>query len=519
MKILLAGPGTGKTTKVKTIIDNDFKDLKVQVISFTNATIDDLTKSFKKYKKVNCATLHSFALRLNHLPNVQILHDEEIKILEKISKKVNIDFDTLCKLFDCITFDKMISSCESFIRNNPAYAEDKIGRLDLLIVDEFQDFNPSEQSLIYSISNFATETIILGDDDQSIYSFKDADPEGIINLYNRKDIEKIPHDNICHRCPDSIVDACMNLIKHNKKRVDKVWGKSNRTGNLNIFQTKNQQDTNETILKRINQIRQTDTTGSILILSPVGFAAKPLIPMLLNNGYEPNDCLNKKIDIDELKPIWIMRSIFTDNQILNLIFYSYSINLFSKPKFIKGVKEHLDKNSKSAEFKEYLITNLNFNNDFKKYILSPPDLDELRDKYPEYSKIIEHLDPIDIKKSLNNIFQLMNPQVDFKKGGVNIMSIHKSKGLESEYVFIVGLVSGILPNENYGLDSIEAQRRLLFVGMSRTLKELNIVSNTYWKAEYIHKVDKKQFKYAHWIRGSVKKYAGQISSFINELKN
>ena len=97
------------------------------------------------------------------------------------------------------------------------------------------------------------------------------------------------------------------------------------------------------------------------------------------------------------------------------------------------------------------------------------------------------------------------------------MSIHKSKGLQAEYIFILGLVSGILPNETYGLDTIEAQRRLLFVGMSRALKELYIISNIYWKAEYVHKVDSKQFKYAHWIKGPVKKYTGQISSFINEI--
>jgi DNA helicase-2/ATP-dependent DNA helicase PcrA len=517
MKILLAGPGTGKTTKIKEIINRDFKDKTVQVISFTNATIDDLTASFKSFKNVDCSTLHSYALRLNHLDKAQILHEEEIEILENLSKKTNVKFDTLCRLFDCITFDNMIKSCNDFISNNPVYAEEKIGKLDLLIVDEFQDFNPDEQKLIQIISKYSVETYILGDDDQSIYSFKDADPEGIISLYNNNEIEKIPHENKCYRCPDVVVDACVKLISNNLKRISKVWKKSNRAGKLEIIQTKNQQETNDKVLKIIQDVRKIDIDGSILILSPVGFAAKPLVPMLIENGFEPNDCWNKKIDIEDLKIIWLLSAIYSHKPILNLIFYSYTEKLFSKQKFISGVKNHLDKNVQSNDFKNFIVSNLNLDEELKNYFTSQPDISVFKDKSDKYNKIINHIDPLNIPHSLETIFQLINPKIDFKKGGINLMSIHKSKGLQSEYVIILGLVSGILPNENYGLDSIEAQRRLLFVGMSRALNELYIVSNIYWKAEYVHKVDSKQFKFAHWIKGPVKKYVGQISSFINEI--
>lgn len=517
MKILLAGPGTGKTTKVKEIINKDYKNSVVQVISFTNATIDDLTASFKDYKNVDCSTLHSYALKLNHLDKAQILNEEEIEILEKLSEKIKVSFDALCDLFGCITFDNMIKSCNIFIKNNPVYASEKIGQLDLLIVDEFQDFNPDEQKLIHIISNYAKETIILGDDDQSIYSFKDADPDGIISLYNDKKIEKIPHENKCYRCPDVVVEACMKLIVNNLKRVPKIWQKSNKHGILEIIQTKNQSETNETVLDKIKDIRNRDKKGSILILSPVGFAAKPLIPHLLNNGFKTNDCWNRKVDIEDQKFIWLLRGIYSEKPNLNLIFYAQSEKQFSKPKFIAGLKTHIDKNVQSKEFKEFLISNINLDEDWKKFLNEPPELNIIKTKSEEFKRILDFIDPEDIAGSLNIIFQLINPKIDFKKGEINLMSIHKSKGLQAEYVFILGLVSGILPNETYGLDTIEAQRRLLFVGMSRALKELFIVSNIYWKAEYVHKVDSKQFKYAHWIKGDVKKYTGQISSFINEI--
>ena len=219
MKILLAGPGTGKTTKIKTLIAEDYaKAEKIKVISFTNATVNDLTESFGDNPNVFCSTLHKFALTLNHLPELHIIDNSiEKKILLALSDKIEIDFLTLCGQVKCITFDEMISSCVSFIKANPAYAEDKIGKLDLLLIDEFQDFNPDEQKLVMLASKLASETIILGDDDQSIYGFKDADPEGIITLFNDDQVEKIPHENICYRCPDTVVDYCIALLKNNKK--------------------------------------------------------------------------------------------------------------------------------------------------------------------------------------------------------------------------------------------------------------------------------------------------------------
>ncbi len=151
--------------------------------------------------------------------------------------------------------------------------------------------------------------------------------------------------------------------------------------------------------------------------------------------------------------------------------------------------------------KNFLISNLNLDEDFKKFLSVPPDLKTIKLKYEKYKRILNFIDPTDIEHSLDIIFQLIHPKIDFKKGGINLMSIHKSKGLEAEYVFILGLVSGILPNETYGLDSIEAQRKILFVGMSRALKELYIISNIYWRAEYVHKVDSKQFNMRIGLKG------------------
>jgi superfamily I DNA/RNA helicase len=117
MKLLLAGPGTGKTTKIKALIAKDYSAAeKIRVISFTNATVNDLTESFGDNPKVSCSTLHSFALKLNHLPEFHIIDNIlEDKTLLSLSNKVKIEFKSLCEQIRCITFDGMIASCVAFI--------------------------------------------------------------------------------------------------------------------------------------------------------------------------------------------------------------------------------------------------------------------------------------------------------------------------------------------------------------------------------------------------------------------
>jgi DNA helicase-2/ATP-dependent DNA helicase PcrA len=518
MKILLSGPGTGKTTKVKTIIKNDYPDATVQVISFTNATINDLSESFKAFTNIKCSTLHSYALKINHLPELHILNDLETKILNSLSQKIEIPFLTLCDLLKCITFDRMIESCLSFLKRNPKYAEDVIGNLDLLIVDEFQDFNPTEQKLIFEISKNSKETFILGDDDQSIYSFKDADPDGIITLYKSSEIEKIMHENLCFRCPDSIVNFCSRMIRKNKHRIDKPWIPTNRPGELNIQQTTTLHEADLKVLDLIRKIKEVDNNASILILSPVEFAIKNLRAMLYHNDIKYFDFWNRDLREEIQIKIWWLKAIFTNTKVLNLIFLAGFFKLFSNQKFKKMIIDHFRKDIMDNQV---ILDILKFNplSDYSIYFTDNVDINSFFDNNPNFKDLQPYLNPENIENSIENLTQIFNPKAEFKKGNINLMSIHKSKGLESEYVIILGLVDGILPNKKRGLDTIEAQRRLLFVGMTRTLKELNIISSLEWDASDIHKVDDSQFKFAYWRKKTAKvpKSVGKISSFIEEI--
>lgn len=517
--MLLAGPGTGKTCSTKRLVDEEYGDARrILLLSFTNATVHDLTESFADYPQVSCYTLHSYALKINHLTDYYILDSSvEAPCIAKLATDLDVDFRFLCRQFRCITFDAMISECLAFLKTNPVYAKDQIGALDLLIVDEYQDLNAVERELVEAIAVYAGETIILGDDDQSIYGFKDADPDGIIQLYQRDDVDKIDHANNCYRCPDSVVSCASNLIRHNRNRVDKPWNPTGRAGDCIHQQFRTQSETNTYIADEIDRLRREDLESgaepetSILVLSAMRFYVDDLVDQLVNRNSEVVDFWTQAIDPDDYRRIWWIRVIMSSRKVLNLIFLSKGLSQHFRKKFKAVLKTALDGGfDERAVLVELLPM---FEAELVKYIDTAIEPAELAAVVTDLAPLLQKVDPADLEKSLDALLKNANPAKRFKPGAVNVMSIHKSKGLQADVVFITGLVDGVLPNSDKGVDTIEAQRRLLFVGVTRAIRTLHLISTVEWDGAVVHKVDKSQFKFSPVSR----KWKATTSKFVNEM--
>jgi superfamily I DNA/RNA helicase len=518
--MLLAGPGTGKTTSIKHLIDDEFGSAqRILVLSFTNATVNDLSSSFADSQHVRCYTLHSFALKINHLTDYYILESSrEAPCLRKLAQDLDLDFGFLCRQLRCITFDAMISECLSFLRTNPVYGQDQIGILDLLVVDEYQDFNLVERELVDAIASYAGETIILGDDDQSIYGFKDADPDGIIQLYRRDDVHKIEHANNCYRCPDSVVNCAINLIRNNRNRVDKPWHATGRDGECTHRQCRTQSDSNEYIASEIERVKAQDhlngddnSTG-ILVLSPVRFYVDELVVILEDRGIEVVDFWKQAIDPEDYRRIWWIRAILSTRRLPNLIFLSRNLT----PHFRKKFRAALGKGLQEGSTLQAILADVQpmFDAALAAFLENRPELEELAEAVPEFAALIARVDSTDLETSLDRLLRDANPAKEFTSGAVNLMSIHKSKGLQADVVFVTGLVDGVLPNSDEGVDTIEAQRRLLFVGITRAIRSLHLVSTVEWDGAVVHKVDKSQFKYSPRSRN----YKATTSKFVIEME-
>lgn len=508
MKILLAGPGTGKTTNIKNIIQEKENLDSVLIISFTNATVEDLKKSLLPIgvKEENCMTLHKFAVKYNHDRSRHVLDQLEINELSQISKSTSIGFNDICNFFSATTFDQMIGRFVSYAKSNPEYLKDKLSKYSVLIVDEYQDFNKNEQELIDLLVEIMTESYILGDDDQCIYDFKDADNEKIISLYSDASHEKIDHEHKCYRCPDIVVDSATKLIKNNTKRVDKKWEKTGKVGNLIQKQFPSNTNTADYILDEIQKVLSSSADEKVLILSPVGFLIENLANRLDGSSIEYKNYFVSKIDPNLIKKSWVLRTLFGKYKYLNLALIGYSV-LSSRKKFYEMIKKHYDSGQDFTELFNVVASKLP--NECK---VAYQDIEiALQNPYfQELSSFYIKADGDNEDDKLENLFVLIDEDVEKQ---VNIMSIHKSKGLGADHVFMIGLIEGIIPNVAKGNDTIENQRRLFYVGMTRAKKNLHLISSINIEGKYVNTVNKNDFKFD--VRSKL--WKGKASRFIEEI--
>ena len=518
--MLLAAPGTGKTTGIKSMIDAEYTGAeRILVLSFTNATVKDLSESFKGYEYVECHTLHKYALSIGPAIDRYVLHGkEEEGPIKRLADAIDVDFEFICEKLGCITFDAMIAECAAFLSANPVYGRDKVGEVDLLIVDEYQDFNQAERELVEVITVLAKESIILGDDDQSIYGFKDADPNGIIDLYNRGDVAKMDHHHRCFRCPDEVVRRATNLIKRNRNRIEKPWWATGLPGGVAVNQCRTQRGRDKYIIDVINAARRkAEEQGakpvSILILSPMKLCIETLPESLAENGIEFADFWAPGISVEDIRCVWKLRAIYSVRRLLSLVLLMGELSSHYKKKFKAVMSAGFQSGFDEAELLGQVEPM--FKAVFDNRLSVPPEVAAISDVIAEAEHLIEYIDKEDVQGSLELILREMSPEMQFQQTAVNLMSIHKSKGLEADLVIIVGLVDGILPNGDKGSDTIESQRRLLYVGMSRAKKALHLLSTVEWEGRHVNRVGKEQFDF-----NPIKRvYMGRASRFLGEFES
>lgn len=206
--------------------------------------------------------------------------------------------------------------------------------------------------------------------------------------------------------------------------------------------------------------------------------------------------------------------MYGDHKIIFLLFLGKTLDIINKTKFRRTLETAFRKGYDEQFLIEEIVKLNYFPKPFSHYLLSPISISDFFDTHTDFQELKEHIDDLSLVDSISNLEKNINPVLSFKDDAVNIMSMHKSKGLQADYVFITGLNEGIIPNEARGIDTIEAQRRLLFVGMTRALKGLYMISTIEWEGKFVHKVDKAQFVYKHWK----KKYHGKTSRFVKKMK-
>lgn len=240
-KLVIAGPGTGKSFLFKEICkDNKRKGLNSSlVLSFINELVVDLARDL--YQLAEVRTLHSFAL--SKLPGDPKMYLDLGSVIEddyELVHKEEIDFGALlCNLKDSPDelgfYSQRRRFYEHFGPNCSVYAlikyfEKYRGKIPAdfqIMIDEYQDFNKLEARLIEILAE-KNSIVIVGDDDQSLYSFKFANPDEI-RAKSKSDAFTSFELPFCFRCTEVIVNSFDNIIQQAKaggylaKRLNKQY--------------------------------------------------------------------------------------------------------------------------------------------------------------------------------------------------------------------------------------------------------------------------------------------------------
>lgn len=505
----LAGPGTGKSHTFKTIIESDkFKDKKVLVLSFINKLVDDLAADLKDYKNVDVLTLHSFALReyKGMVKDIKIridldldeivgedyyfINDKKNNFKEKIYEgRLSNDeekfYKERAKFYQ--SKDKLYSFNSIIYATNRLFESDETkipSEYDLVLIDEFQDFNQLEYNLI-ELLNKRNKIIVVGDDDQSLYDWKSAKPALIRSLYSHDDTDEFSLD-YCYRCTEVIVDAVNSLIKNAKSKgflQERLDGKkflypkdqaqdkidiSNKyqkidfipvvSGDLLIYQ----------LAQRIKRDIQGTEDNRILVLSPSHFK-QSIYEGLVKNGFNVVEFElfidEKRNDVKHKRLIDIFETLArakTDNLSLRKILFLYFTETEMKDLIIKsheskkGIWSCLKPATKKCIEQDIEI--------FKKAKAGKVELTS--DELKRFCEIFN------LKNLISKMIKGFEPN---KKGSIEIemTTTMSSKGLSADFVYYIGIDDRDMLNKDTG--KLTDQKICEFlVGMTRAKKKLTL---------------------------------------------
>ena len=588
---LVAAPGTGKSTCIESrvvwLLSQGVNPNAIYALSFTRAASDKLNERIQKQccdngfgeqaKNIRVSTAHSLALRMLRLAQLlaafpadpQVLDDWEVRnIFEaeyahfagitpsragNIRKAYEASWNTLnitllqpvtqseqkafksflatVKLaYSCLLPGELVKECLDNIDAgliNPI----TLTEAEHLLVDEFQDLNTCDQEFIKRFHNDGANLFVAGDDDQSIYSFRHAAPQGIINLpqqYPGTSTHILPD---CFRCTPNVLNPSMSLVEHNypnriQKSVDSVHAKQQPPiqGMFRCWKFPHGDNEATAIASSCRLLIDAEVSaGQILILVADPGTQSPLIEQALNAAGVPFDGPRRELlkNQDGGRVIYaILRLLIDDNDYLAYrtllgmmpgvgVKTCYSIrdtarvnNLNYKALFAEPLPVGVFSSSQSKQIQKMASA--------RDTIRTWDPSDTIAASHSEISNLVDNLFGVGTKlqQSAQTIWksEIVNRlpadatlaevhhylsaetealqwqileaiynrlELDFEGSPeadrVRIMTYHGSKGLDADVVFCPGIENGIMPNQK-ALASpglLEEQRRVLYVGLTR----------------------------------------------------
>ncbi|EDG2081450.1 AAA family ATPase [Campylobacter coli] len=487
---------------------------------------DDSKKILKELINDDKTSPHQILQFISHFKNesksvqdvfndLELLKDNEIKhqALQKIAIYYQNYQEYLLK-HNFVDFDDLLLLTNILLENDQNFAKEQSSFYRYITVDEYQDTNALQYKILKNLCCVHENICVVGDDDQSIYSWRGAKIENILNFQSEFSNVKLVKLEQNYRSVGMILKAANNLISHNKKRLGKTLLCTKDEGeDIQILSSDNEKIESALVAKKIKELLNSGIyAGEIAVLFRINALSRSIeeafmkekIPYKLLSGmrfYErleikdlicyfrilinPNDDLSFKRIINRPK-----RSI-GEKALQNLEDYAQKrkislfealcesdggVGIFSLKKAQNEAKKFIQNIYKLREYSDLkkMIENFEELFAFKEFYALQEDGDERVLNIDEfYASIKEKIkeEPQTTLEDILSEISLLSDQDGIEGECVYLMSVHTSKGLEFDHVFIVGLEEGFFPlNES----DIEEERRLAYVAITRAKKCLSL---------------------------------------------
>ena len=502
------------------LISSIIKEMNLDKDSYRSKTIRNRISSLK----------NSFISVNAYFSNSDLTESDNLSRRPKTGEIYKEYTDRLIKS-NSMDFDDLLLKTNELLNNFPEVLAKYQEKFKYILVDEYQDTNNSQYLIVKSLADKYQNICVVGDDAQSIYSFRGANINNIINF--RKDYDDVVVYRLeqNYRSTKYIVNAANSVIDNNKNKIHKEVWTDNEFGNK-IQITSNPSDIAEARLisqKILNLIKLENNYQDFVILYRTNAQSRVIEDSLRNSSipykiYGGVSFYNRKEIKDVLAYLRLLVNDNDEESLKRIINYPpRGIGQVTINKIIVGSKNNnlsMYETIRSAKkinlgLSNSAITKLeNFIDQIEAFkiqngklsafdiadlvIRETKIIDELRkDESPESIVRVENIqellngirdfieDQKEIADSKNNLSEFLSTvslatdfdlDLNLSQDFVSLMSLHSSKGLEFKNVFIVGLEEDLFPSAlSYNSrEDLEEERRLFYVGITRAKKNLYI---------------------------------------------
>ena len=404
-------------------------------------------------------------------------------------------------------FNDLLILANEYISTDKKLLKALKNRYKFFQIDEGQDTSTLQFEIIRKIVFPENNVFIVADDDQSIYSFRGASPENLLNFKDIYPNSKIFFMDKNFRSTKNIIKISNKIIQGNKIRYEKSSKHTTEENSqIMLFKVKNSTIQARELVNKISEINPNETIG---VLYRNNISSLYVAEMLKNNDIDffvkenKFDFYSNRI-LNDVKNILLFSEDTTDLEVFKRIYFK--LNAYIKKDFItkleykpynQCVLESLLDLDELNDF--YLNKFTSLRNDFKRLkrmkmedkidcILYELGYGDYLDNFNDFSNLnynlifdlIKYLSK-DLKtfdefiEKLDNLKELLK-NASSSKSNISISTIHSSKGLEYDNVFIIDLIDGEFPQKSilnsFDEKLLEEERRLFYVAMTRARKRL-----------------------------------------------